>query len=261
MRNNVWLIAAVVIGITLAAALIAWGFAYEKKVKAEHPVSRVETVETKEAEGGKAGSDDRNSVEKGVASGFSQEGEKKYQTADRVTVELVERTITEEEGEIETSYENYLLSEVDLKNQMDSTRDYSGALNQQKEEVGEGEQKDFAQAFGVTYVDLDGLELYEKLAEEWGFDGDKATAALDEGKQEATGQKLYIYDKDCRALMDLMKGAEDAEVLEKQAGFRVGEDGQIECFTAKVRYRDQGKEITKSRYLSVTVENPAEEEG
>ncbi len=184
----------------------------------------------------------------------------KFSTAGNLVVEFVERTTVEDEDSYETAYDRYIVSEVDLKNQTDSTRDYHEALSESSGDIGEGEKVSFREAFGISYEDKDGWELYENLITQIGFTGDINEAELDEETKDKTGQNLYVFSDDCDVTENLLYGEVYDEILDSKVLYQMSDDTvqMPEYFTAMVSYRFKEQIVTKSLYLSVSVESGEE---
>lgn len=181
---------------------------------------------------------------------------KQFSTAQDLTVEKVERTIVEDgEGNAQTSYDTYLVSDVSLSNGTDKTDSYAKAMADGKFDEALIESVDFTEAFGTSYAGKDGEELLVDLLTENGFSTDFAGLTFDKDTYELTGQNTFLLEN-CAVLEKLLESEVD-EVIKKEAYVQVMEDKEgnkiPEFFSAQVQYQKDGKIITKSVYLQVTV--------
>ena len=181
---------------------------------------------------------------------------KQFSTAQDLTVEKVERTIVEDgEGNAQTSYDTYLVSDVSLSNGTDKTDSYAKAMADGKFDEALIESVDFTEAFGISYAGKDGQELLQDLLCANGFSADFVGLTFDKDTYELTGQNTFFL-KNCAVLEKLLESEVD-EVIKKEAYVQVMEDKEgnkiPEFFSAQVQYQKGGKTITKSVYLQVTV--------
>ena len=181
---------------------------------------------------------------------------KQFSTAQDLTVEKVERTIVEDgEGNAQTSYDTYLVSDVSLSNGTDKTDSYAKAMADGKFDEALIESVDFTEAFGISYAGKDGQELLQDLLCANGFSADFVGLTFDKDTYELTGQNTFLL-KNCAVLEKLLESEVD-EVIKKEAYVQVMEDKEgnkiPEFFSAQVQYQKGGKTITKSVYLQVTV--------
>lgn len=181
---------------------------------------------------------------------------KQFSTAHDLTVEKVERTIIEDgEGNAQTSYDTYLVSDVSLSNGTDKTDSYAKAMADGKFDEALIESVDFTEAFGISYAGKDGQELLQDLLCANGFSADFVGLTFDKDTYELTGQNTFFL-KNCAVLEKLLESEVD-EVIKKEAYVQVMEDKEgnkiPEFFSAQVQYQKGGKTITKSVYLQVTV--------
>ena len=179
-----------------------------------------------------------------------------FENAKFITVEKVERTIVEDgEGNAQTSYDTYLVSDVSLSNGTDKTDSYAKAMADGKFDEALIESVDFTEAFGTSYAGKDGEELLVDLLTENGFSTDFAGLTFDKDTYELTGQNTFLLEN-CAVLEKLLESEVD-EVIKKEAYVQVMEDKEgnkiPEFFSAQVQYQKGGKTITKSVYLQVTV--------
>lgn len=181
---------------------------------------------------------------------------KQFSTAQDLTVEKVERTIVEDgEGNAQTSYDTYLVSDVSLSNGTDKTDSYAKAMADGKFDEALIESVDFTEAFGTSYAGKDGEELLVDLLTENGFSADFVGLTFDKDTYELTGQNTYLLKNS--AVLDKLLESDADEVIKKEAYVQVMEDVEgtktPEFFSAQVQYKKDGKTITKSVYLQVMV--------
>lgn len=179
-----------------------------------------------------------------------------FSDAEDLTVEKVERTIIEDgTGNAETSYDTYLVSDLSLSKGTDKTDNYAKAMADGGFDETLIESADFAEAFGTSYAGKNGQDLLNDLLLANGFNADFVGLTFDQDTYELTGQNTYLLN-DCDVLKQLLDADAD-EVLKSEAYVQVMEDkdGNMipEFFSAQVQYKKDGKTITKSFYLQVTV--------
>lgn len=179
---------------------------------------------------------------------------KSFSLVKDVTIEKVERTIIEDgEGNNDTSYDTYLVSDVSLSKGTDKTDNYAKAMADGEFDESLIESADFEEAFGTSYAGKDGQELLKDLLTANGFSTDFDGLTFDKDTYELTGQNTYFL-KDC-AVLEKLLDADAAEVIKKEAYVQVmkDKDGNTvpEFFSAQVQYKKEGKTVTKSVYLQV----------
>lgn len=196
---------------------------------------------------------------------ITEDAMKEYENADRLVIELVERTTIEEEKGFETEYDRYIVSDVDFKAQTDNTQDYHDAILESDGEIGEGTKISFKEAFGTSYARLDGRTLYERLLKQCGFSTDYNEVTFDDATHELTGQNLYIYDNKCDVTDHLLEGEVCDEILESKVCYQLGDGSKTakvpEYFSASVTFKVKDQVVTKSLYLSVVAEKSDEGKG
>ena len=188
---------------------------------------------------------------------------KPYNSARYLTVEKVIRTQTERtDGTVETQYDSYLLSDIDLKNGTDETTDYSKASVGDGFEIGNGRTTEFSSAFGFHYKQMSGAEVYEQLLDKIGIQSDLDTAIFDQDTYEKTGQKTYVLDQGSDVTDKLMKSVDCDELISSKVFYQITEskeDSRIpEYFVAIIQYKVDGQLVTKNLFLQVTI-NPEKE--
>lgn len=183
-----------------------------------------------------------------------------YESARYLTVEKVIRTqIENEDGTVETQYDSYLLSDIDLKIGADETMDYSEASVGEGFEIERGKQTDFVSEFGFDYKQISGDEVYEQLLNTMGIKENLNEVAFDQDTYDKTGQKTYVLNQSNDAIDKLMQGVEYEELISRKVFYQVVEDednSQVpDYFVAFVQYKKDGQIITKNLFLQVTI-NP-----
>lgn len=181
---------------------------------------------------------------------------KQFLTAKDLTVEKVERTIIEDgTGNAETSYDTYLVSDLSLLKGTDKTDNYAKAMADGEFDESLIESADFTEAFGTSYLGKDGQELLKDLLTANGFSTDFNGLTFDKDTYELTGQNTYLLN-DCDVLKQLLDADAD-EVIKSEAYVQVVDDKAgnkvPEFFSAQVQYQKDGKTVTKSVYLQVTI--------
>lgn len=195
---------------------------------------------------------------------ITEDAMKKYEEATVVNAELVERTTIEKKSGFETEYDRYIVSDVDLKNQTDDTKDYHDALLESDGEIEEGRKVLFKDAFGISYAGKNGKELYESLLKQFGFGEDFNDVTFDEDTNRLTGQNLYVFKEKNDVTDYLLEGEVVDEIVESKVCYQLGDEtGGVrlpEYFSASVRYKAGDQVITKSLYLSVLIMDSKEGE-
>ena len=183
-----------------------------------------------------------------------------YENAKFITVEKVERTITESlDGSSDTSYDTYFVSDVYMEKGTDFTEDYACAMIGNEFEKELVSKMEFEEAFGFSYAELDAWEIYEKLLSENGMEMELEDAVFDEDTYRRTTQIIYeMHDRNADKIWNrfLQDEAYD-EIISKKVCYQVmtSEDGITypDCFTAELKYRNGDTLITKSIFLQVIV--------
>lgn len=186
-----------------------------------------------------------------------------FDVARYLTVEKVVRTQTEmEDGTVETQYDSYLLSDIDMKNGVDETTDYSDASVGDGFEIEQGRATSFESELGFDYKKLDETGFYEKLLSVIGINGSLDNVSFDEDTNELTGQKIYVLNDKCDVIDNLMMNVSYDELLSSAVSYQAKEgiDGVIipDYFTAVVQYRVNGMTVTKNLFLQVTINTETE---
>lgn len=186
-----------------------------------------------------------------------------YESACYLTVEKVIRTQVErEDGTVETQYDSYLLSDIDLKNGTDETTDYSKASVGDGFEIGNGRKTDFISEFEFDYTQMSGAEIYMQLLDKIGITKNLDAAAFDQDTYEKTGQKTYVLDQGCDVTDKLMKSVDYDELISSKVFYQITEskeEGRIpDYFVAFIQYKVDGQLVTKNLFLQVTI-NPEKE--
>lgn len=179
-----------------------------------------------------------------------------FAKANYLTIEKVKRTIVEgDDGAYDTTYDSYVVSDISLSDASDKTDNYAKAVAGGEFNENLIESVDFAEVFGISYAGKDGQEILAELLEANGFGSDFTNLEFDEETHKLTGQNTYLL-KDCSALNGLAD-AEAEKIIKKEAYVQVTKDsnGNVvpEFFSAQVQYLKDGKTVTKSLYLQVTV--------
>ena len=244
MKNNsVFTLFLIVLAITVAFAVIVRVCFLDKHVKDE--VSD-------------GGGSVQPAILKEKVEVITDDAWKEYEDADRLVVELVERTTIESEKGSETEYDRYIVSDVYLKNQTDDTRDYHDALMDSDGDIGEGNRVSFKDAFGINYKGLSGKEVYQGLLNKCGFSSDFNDVLFDDSTHEMTGQNLYIYENKCDVINYLLEGELYREIVDSKVCYQL-EDKETgtqlpEYFSASVSFKNGDQVVTKSLYVSVSIE-------
>lgn len=197
---------------------------------------------------------------------LSDNYQKPFADAGSVTVEKVERTTVEDmQGNSKTTYQNYAVSDVDLKAQKDDTEDYVKALASDEMDDSLVRKISFEEAFGFSYDSLNGSEILQRLMERNGFDGSLYKVDFDKQTYDMTKQNLYVLKDECGVIKKMLKGVSYDELFESTVSYQTvkTEDGVVipDCITATVKYRAGDKTYTKNVFLQVSINNWEETEG
>jgi hypothetical protein len=245
MKNNSLIIMiAIVFAVTIAAALIIRVCFLDKYT--EEKVSKEEITAASEDVNEKSTKEPEDII--------SEDVKEDYAGAENAVVELVERTTIEGNGEFETVYDRYIVSDVNFTEKTDVTKDYHEALANSEGEIGDGIEISFREAFDMSYTGLDGWKLYEKLIKQCGFSTDFNDVTFDEESHDLTGQNLYVYNGKNDVIDKLLWGETYDEILDSKVCYQLTENEKMpEYFSATVSYKYHEQVITKSRYLSVSI--------
>lgn len=185
--------------------------------------------------------------------------EKSLVEANNILVEKVIRTTVEyTDGNYSTSYDSYVVSEVNFVKGTDDTEDFTSAVSAKEYDDSLIKQVSFNEGFGFSYEGISAFDLYKTVLEKEGFDGKLTDVTLDEERTKLTGQNNYIINSEGSIIKRLLPDYESKDVIEKKAYFQTIKEGDtevLEFFVALVKYRDGEKVIEKSIYLQVSVNN------
>ncbi len=183
-----------------------------------------------------------------------------FENAKFITVEKVERTITESlDGSSDTCYDTYFVSDVYMEKGTDFTEDYASAMigNEFEEEL--VSRMEFEEAFGFSYAELDAWEIYEKLLSRNGIAAEIEDASFDEDTFRRTTQIIFVmHDRNADKIWNrFLQDESYDEIISKKVCYQVmtSDDGITypDCFTAELKYRNGETLITKSIFLQVIV--------
>lgn len=242
--RNMMIFMMVIVLVGAVAAIVFWTY------KAKKPVVSDDVYLCEETE-----RPDESDMPREDA--VSEDAIQVYKDAKYLTVEKVARTIVENaDGSFTTSYDTYLVSDVYLENNSDQTDDYKNAVLENGFYEDGIEVVTFKDAFGFSYVGMDGWSIYERLLSENGFNGSMEEATYDSDTNALTGQNLWVF-KNCDALKKLSNGITD--IKESKAYVQMSENADgvklPEFYSAEVKYVDGDQTITKSIYIQVSVNN------
>lgn len=191
---------------------------------------------------------------------ISDEFSEKSKSAKYMSVEKVIRTMIENaDGTTETKYDSYVLSEIDLVNQKETTMDYSNASVGDGFEVKNGVSTDFETEFGFDYQPMNGTQIYDELLKTNGIDADLNQVTFDTDTFEMTGQEIYVLDKECSIIKNLLEDTEYDELISSEVSYQlaktVDEINVPDYFTAVVQYRVNEQIVTKNLFLQITFDS------
>ncbi|MDD3185702.1 MAG: hypothetical protein PHT76_10435 [Anaerostipes sp.] len=191
---------------------------------------------------------------------ISDDFAEKSKSAKYMSVEKVIRTMTESaDGSTETKYDSYVLSEIDLVNQKETTMDYSNASVGDGFEVEKGVSTDFKTEFGFDYQQMNGEQIYDELLKTSGIDADLNQVTFDTNTFEMTGQEIYVLDKECSIIKNLLEDTEYDELISSEVSYQLvktaDEINVPDYFTAVVQYRVNEQIITKNLFLQISFDS------
>ena len=186
-----------------------------------------------------------------------------YSSAAVLFVEKVVRTqIEHEDGSIETQYDSYVQSELNLIEGQDITTDYTNASIGENIDLEKVITAEFKEAFGFDYRGMNGVEVYNKLLMDAGIDGNLNEVTFDETTHEMTGQEIYVLEDECEVTNMLLKdetydtlvGMEVSYQMQQNTEETVEPNNVPEFFTAMVQYELDGSIITKNLFLQIAIQ-------
>ncbi len=188
-----------------------------------------------------------------------------YDEAQALIVEKVVRTqIEQEDGSIETQYDSYVQSHINLAEGSDVTTDYTQASVGESIELEDAVNVGFPDVFGFDYRGKMGGEIYKAFLLDAGIDGSLEQANLDETTYEMTGQKIYVLESECAVINTLLQDVEYDELLGTEVSYQMEsiptedetEKNMVpEFYTAMVQYELDGQFITKNLFLQISMSN------
>lgn len=197
--------------------------------------------------------------------GFNYQGLKEtFESANHITIEKMIRTTTEdEEAEYHTAFEEYVISDIDLKEQTDSSEDFSNAFDGEMLDEEKAEIKAFNDIFGFDYKNMNAWEIQEKFYESCGIEIHFKNATLEEGEGEDSQYQTFILSEDVIS-KDLLDQIDCDEILDKKVtcSCRNTEDGVMipEYYLVNIRYTKDDLIHTKTLYLQVGINDIHEPE-
>lgn len=191
-------------------------------------------------------------------SGFDEvDFEEKVNPYDCVQIEKV-CTVTSDDGKgnLDMEYTKFYVSDVNLKNSYDKTRDFSEAVGINFFDEEKAKEIGFSDAFGFSYESCENAsELFNNIRNSSGFDADLMDVTYDEEKYSFNKEESYNFNGDCSILHMLLDGMDYDELLQSNCYYTLSEekDGvKYPCmFTAVVQYRKAGETFTKTVYLGI----------
>lgn len=246
----------IVIGITVAVMLAMLVGFYYRQGLIDKPKKGTVCTEQEASE------ETRREVEEAEKEIFivpsASEYEKYFADAEYITVSKVVRNIEErEDGEIITTYEEYLVSDIDLVAGSDFSEDYKEAMKGSEFDGALVKKGSFAEIFGFEYEGKNAWEIYEELLSLNNVSGDLTVATFDESTYELTKQRLYGFEADEKLWEFLLNGLVYDEIINKQVTYQVMETNEgimyPDCFLATVTYFKDECKVTRSMFLQVIV--------
>ena len=188
-----------------------------------------------------------------------------FEDADFISVEKAERTTVEDtDGNSTTTYQTYIVSDLNLKEQKEKTEDYMLALASKEMDDSFVRKVSFEDSFGFSFKKRNGYEIWKKLLELNGFDGNLYKTNYDEGTYELTKQHLFWLKDNCSVTKRMLENVSYEEVLDEKVSLRTiqTEDEIVipDCLMAMIQYRMGEERYTKTMFLQVSINDLEETE-
>lgn len=202
--------------------------------------------------------DETTEVVENTEGPLTKESETVFENAQFMVVEkVVRRQIENVDGSIETYYDSYLLSDIDLVGGEVVTTDYSQASVGEGIEMEQAKITDFESEFGFTVSGLNGLKIYEQLLAVEGITGALNQVSVDKTAYDMTGQKIYVLENECEVTNNLLQGVEYDKLIATEVSYQIIETKEQimipDFFTATVQYQVGKQVITKNLFLQITI--------
>lgn len=188
-----------------------------------------------------------------------------FEDADFITVEKAERTTVEDtDGNSTTTYQTYVVSDLNLKEQKEKTEDYMLALASKEIDDSFARKVSFEDSFGFSFKKRNGYEIWKKLLELNGFDGNLYKTDFDEESYDLTKQHLFWLKDNCSVTKRMLANVSYEEVLDEKVSLRTiqTEDEIVipDCLMATIQYRMGEERYTKTMFLQVSINDLEETE-
>lgn len=182
--------------------------------------------------------------------------EKSLTDATNILVEKVVRTsIQDADGNYSTTYDSYVVSNVEVARGTDDTEDFTDAVSAKEYDDELIKQVSFSDGFGFSYQGLSAVGIYETLLDIEGFVINTNDVSLDENRTKLTGQNNYIVNDNSHIIEKLLPDYESKDVINTIAYYQTIKEGDTEIpefFVAVVEYREGDQVIEKSIYLQIS---------
>lgn len=188
-----------------------------------------------------------------------------FEDADFITVEKAERTTVEDtDGNSTTTYQTYVVSDLNLKEQKEKTEDYMLALASKEIDDSFARKVSFEDRFGFSFKKRNGYEIWKKLLVQNGFDGNLYKTDFDEESYDLTKQHLFWLKDNCSVTKRMLENVSYEEVLDEKVSLRTiqTEDEIVipDCLMATIQYRMGEERYTKTMFLQVSINDLEETE-
>ena len=188
-----------------------------------------------------------------------------FEDADFISVEKADRTTVEvTDGNSTTTYQTYIVSDLNLKEQKEKTEDYMLALASKEMDDSFVRKVSFEDSFGFSFKKRNGYEIWKKLLELNGFDGNLYKTNYDEETYELTKQHLFWLKDNCSVTKRMLENVSYEEVLDEKVSLRTiqTEDEIVipDCLMAMIQYRMGEERYTKTMFLQVSINDLEETE-
>lgn len=182
--------------------------------------------------------------------------EKSLTEATNILVEKVVRTsVQDADGNYSTSYDSYVVSNVEVTKGIDDTEDFTDAVSAKEYDDELIKQVSFKDGFGFSYEGLSAVGIYETFLDLEGFFINTKDVSLDEDRTKLTGQNNYVINDNSLIIKKLLPDYEGKDVISTMAYYQtIMENGMEipEFFVAVVEYREGDQVIEKSIYLQIS---------
>ena len=195
---------------------------------------------------------------------ITTECENYFANANHISVSVVKRTETNDlDGNSSMTYEKYVTSDINLKDETDSTFDSTEALASGELIEDKIKELSFKEVFGFDYKGKSADGIFNGLMESNEMDTNLKDVTFDDETYDANGRKLYVLNGESSVLKSLLKDTKYDELksskvyyqtMKTEAGVEIPEN-----VTAEVEYRIGDVTYKKTVYIEITIYSGEEE--